>query len=210
MRVLGLDSSFGGCAACILGSDGVLAEEEVRAGQGIAALLAPLVARLVVRAGLPDLAAVVVGPGSFTGLRAGLSVVLGLGAASGIPVVGVTSGEAWGGQVGSIGGRTLWTAIQARKDRVFIDAGQGFEAWRTDDVPASAKPVALAGMAANLVASILAARGTDVMLTAARRPRPADVAQTGLRRWRGELRPLEALPLYIDDPEARAQMQGTA
>jgi tRNA threonylcarbamoyladenosine biosynthesis protein TsaB len=66
----------------------------------------------------------------------------------------------------------------------------------------------VAGDAAAAVAARLAARGADVMLTDARLPIARHVAVAAERRFRGELRPLPAQPLYVDPPEARLPAAG--
>jgi hypothetical protein len=47
-----------------------------------------------------------------------------------------------------------------------------------------------------------------VRLTDARLPHAEHVAAVGARRLRGELPPLEAMPLYIDPPEAKLPAGG--
>jgi hypothetical protein len=68
--------------------------------------------------------------------------------------------------------------------------------------------VAVAGDAAIAVACRMAARGDDVMLTDARLPDAAFVAQVGARRLAGALPPLAAQPLYVDPPEAKLPAGG--
>ena len=217
MRVLAIDSASSGCRACVCEGGAVVAREQLAAGHGLAEWIAPMVGRLVGAAGAPGLIAVAVGPGSFTGLRAGISVALGLGQALGVEVVGVSAAEAWGDQVEAAGNRTLWTAISARVGRVFIDhgsradegrAGSGFAAYALDVLPRAAGRIAVAGDAANAVASVLAARGGDIMLTRARQMRPEDVAAAGVRRHAGLLPKLAAVPLYVDAPEAKLPAGG--
>ena len=209
MRVLGIDSASGGCRACVCEGGVVVARYALEAGHGLAGLVAPLVQRLVDEAGAPGLIAVAVGPGSFTGLRAGISVALGLGQALGVEVVGVSASEAWGDQIDAAGNRMLWTAVSARTGRVFIDAnGGGFVAHALDSLPRVSGRIALAGDAANEVAAVLAGRGVDIMLTRARRMRPEDLAAAGLRRHAGMLPPLAAVPLYVDAPEAKLPAGG--
>ena len=150
----------------------------------------------------------VVGPGSFTGLRAGISVAAGIGLGLGIPVVGVSVAEALRDALPELDGRSLWTAIEARRTRVFIDTGDGFCGWQTDAISQPCSPVAVCGNAANLVAATLAARGANVMLTAARAPTASHVARVGLRRLAGELPPLAPEPLYVDAAEAKLPAGG--
>ncbi len=204
MRVLAIASAYGGCTAAVLEGTEVAAQGRIGEEIGLAAVLPELIRSILQDAGgPPELVAAVVGPGSFTGLRAGLSVAAGLGLGLGIPVTGVTLAEAFAAGLSGVESRVLWTAIEARRGRVFIDAGAGFAGYQTDALPAASGRVAVCGNAANLVAATLAARGADVMLTAARHVRPQDVAAVGMRRAAGALPALAAEPLYVDAPEAR-------
>ena len=80
--------------------------------------------------------------------------------------------------------------------------------WQLDALPTPEGPIAVAGDAAIAVVARLASRGFDVRLTDARLPRIEHVAAVGARRLRGELPPLEAMPLYIDPPEAKLPAGG--
>ena len=189
MRILALSSPYGGCEAAII-ADGLQAASG-RIGEeiGLAAALPGLAEDLLNRAGRGlDMVAVVVGPGSFTGLRAGISLAAGIGLALGVPVIGVTVSEALADGLPAADGRTLWTAVAARRGRVFIDMGAGFAGYATDALPPARGRVALCGNAANLVAATLAARGADVMLTAARTPMPLHVAAVAVLRHTGGCR----------------------
>ena len=209
MRILALSSAYGGCEAAILAGGAVSAEGRIAAETGLAGALPGMVEGLRDRAGRAlDLIGVVVGPGSFTGLRAGISVALGIGLALDVPVVGVTVAEALAPGLAGLTGRALWTAVTARRGRVFLDVGEGFTGCATDALPRPRGPVAVCGNAANLVAATLAARGTDVLLSSARFPRPAHVAELAALRHAGTLTPLAAVPLYVDAPEAHLPAGG--
>ncbi len=206
--VFALTSSPHTAAAC-LAQDGALgAERYIRADQGLADRMAPMAAALLGDA-VPALVAVMVGPGSFTGLRAAIALSQGIGLATGCPVVGVTASEAFAMETeGIIDGRALWTAMESRRANIFLDQGTGFFGCPINEVPHTRERVAIAGDAANAVAAVLAARGTDVMLTSVRLPSALAVALAGARRAGGELPPLEAVPLYVDAPEARLPAGG--
>ena len=208
MLVLAIASASGGCAAAMVRDGEVVAGERIDAEQGLAAAIPPMVATLIAAAGTPDLVAVVVGPGSFTGLRAGISVAQGVGLGAGIEVVGVTVSEALADSLPQLGGRALWVANDSRRGRIFLDRDGAAEAVGLDALPAAGGRVAVAGDAAIPVAAALAARGADVMLTSARRPTPRHVAIVGLRRAEGALPALEPIPLYVDAPEARLPAGG--
>jgi len=206
--ILSLTSSAYAAAAALV-QDGVLcAERHIRAEQGLADRIASMVESVMGNA-RPELVAVMVGPGSFTGLRAAIAVAHGIALAAGCPIVGVTASQTFAVDIGTdLAGRTLWTAMDSRRGRIFLDLGKGFAACPADAVPHTSDRVAVAGDAANAVAGALAARGTDVMLTRLRLPSAHAVALAGARRARGELPPLEALPLYVDAPEARLPAGG--
>ena len=150
-----------------------------------------------------DLIAVTVGPGGFTGIRGGIALALGIGVSAGVPVIGVTVGEALADALPFLGGWTLWCAINSRRGRVFLETGDQVLSLAVTELPWPGRPIAVTGSAAMEVASRLAARGANVMLTDVRLPVGRHVARVAERRFLGQLRPLPAQPLYVDPPEAK-------
>ncbi len=209
MRILAISSAYAGCTIAYVQDGAALAQDRVHDQLGLAATVPARVELLLDQTGRAlDLVAVVVGPGSFTGLRAGISVAAGIGLALGVPVVGVSVTEALAAALPALDGRVLWVATEARRGRVFIDQGDGARGFATDDLPRPAGRVAIAGNAANVVAGGLAAKGIDVMLTAARVPTAVLVAAIGAERVAGLRPPRAALPLYVDAPEAKLPAGG--
>ncbi|MDP3740179.1 MAG: tRNA (adenosine(37)-N6)-threonylcarbamoyltransferase complex dimerization subunit type 1 TsaB [Hyphomonadaceae bacterium] len=98
MLILGINTSGDACEAALLDDSAAIAELSELMSQGHDARLAPVVEQVMRMAGntFADLKriAVVVGPGSFTGLRTGVAFARGLSLALDIPAVGVTSLEA--------------------------------------------------------------------------------------------------------------------
>ncbi len=98
MLVLGINTVGNACDAALVAGGEVLAARTEEMEQGHDARLAPLVAELLAEAGRTpqDLAriAVVIGPGSFAGVRVGVAFARGLALALGAPVAGITSLEA--------------------------------------------------------------------------------------------------------------------
>jgi tRNA threonylcarbamoyl adenosine modification protein YeaZ len=212
MRVLALDAALARCSAAVVVDQQPVAVRQQDAARGHAALL-PVMADAVleasgVRAATLDLIAVTVGPGSFTGIRAGLALAHGIGSATGIPVVGVSVGEALSDSLPLLGARTLWSVIDSRRGRVFIECGDEVIAASLDDLPFPSGRIAIAGDAAPAVAAALAARDADVMLTDARFPMGRHIAVVGQQRFAGQRPPRPALPLYVDPPEARLPAGG--
>ena len=207
MRVLVLDAAGTGALAAVIADGRLLAERRLTAAQGVPATLPLLAQEALTDAGLAvrhlDLIAAVVGPGSFTGIRAALAFAHGLALASGVALVGVTVGEALAtGRAEP--SRALWVASDSRRDRVFLERGGKAEVAALDALPLPSGPVAVAGALAVAVASRLAARGADVQLLPARWADAVGIAAAAVARTRGTLPPLPAQPLYIDPPEARA------
>ena len=212
MRTLALDAAVTRCAAAVVIDQQVLAARQADAMRGHAALLPVMVNEVLAEAGVAaaslDLVAVTVGPGSFTGIRAGLALAHGIALAAGIPVVGVTVGEALADALPHLGDRRLWSVIDSRRGRVFLERDGSVQAYALDALPTPTGRIAVAGDAAAVVAAILAAREVDVMLTDARRPLPRHVAVVAEQRRGGGRRALEAQPLYVDPPEARLPAGG--
>src|SRR5690606_15797448 len=101
MLVLAIDTALHACAAALLDTStgAPRAHERVDRARGHAAALMPLIARVMEAGDTPfthlDRIAVTTGPGSFTGLRVGLSAARGLGLAADRPVIGVTTLSAY-------------------------------------------------------------------------------------------------------------------
>lgn len=95
MKILALESATGACSVAVWVDGSTVAHERLDVPRGQAEILLPLVARVCGAAGIAisafDRLAVTVGPGHFTGLRAGLAAARGLALAAGRPLVGVTT-----------------------------------------------------------------------------------------------------------------------
>src|SRR5947207_10735527 len=97
MRVLAIDTALGACAAAVLDSaaGAILASESLDMLRGHAEAVMPLIARVMDAARCEftelDRIAVTVGPGSFTGLRVGISAARGIALAAGKPAIGLTT-----------------------------------------------------------------------------------------------------------------------
>jgi tRNA threonylcarbamoyladenosine biosynthesis protein TsaB len=207
MRILALDAALARCSAAVVVDGEVLAGRQQDVARGHAALLPTLAQAVLAEAAVAppqlDLIAVTVGPGSFTGLRAGLALAHGIALAAGVPLVGVSVGEALAEALPHLGQRTLWCAIDSRRHRIFLERGGAVAALALDDLPQPEGPIAVAGDAAIAVAARLAARDVDVMLTDARLPLARHIALVGARRLAGAVPPRTAQPIYVDPPEAR-------
>ena len=132
MLILAIDTALDACAAAVLdtGTSRLIARESQPMKRGHAEALMPLIARVMKEAGLPfaalDRVAVTAGPGSFTGLRVGLSAARGIALAAGKPVVGLTTLSAYAAPVVSESGeQPVITAIDARHEHVYFQAVNG-------------------------------------------------------------------------------------
>jgi len=211
MLVLAFDSAVA-CSAGIVRDGRLLATRQQDASRGQGSLLAVLVQELLERTGIQperlDLIGVTIGPGSFTGIRSGVALAHGLSLAAGVPLAGVTVGEALADSLPLLGARRLWSAIDNRRGRIFLERDGAAMACAVDALPSPHGPVAIAGDAAPAVAARLAARGADVMLTDARLPAVRHIAEVAARRLAGAIPPRAAQPLYVEPPEARLPAGG--
>lgn len=129
MRVLSFETAAGGCSACLWQDGAVLARAGGAMVHGQAEALVPLLQEVLASARLDwadlDRIAVTTGPGSFTGLRVGLATARGLAVATGLPVVGVTTLEAFAHALPDAvraGAGTVLAAVDTRRDDVYVQA----------------------------------------------------------------------------------------
>src|SRR5450631_1579680 len=132
MLILAIDTALDACAAAVLDIDAgrLIARESQAMKRGHAEALMPLIARVIKTAGVAfaalDRIAVTTGPGSFTGLRVGLSAARGIALAANKPVVGLTTLTAYAAPVVSESGEhPVISAIDARHDHVYFQVVSG-------------------------------------------------------------------------------------
>lgn len=215
MNILAIDTAAELCAACVF--DAAAGLERGRAvrdlGKGHAEHVMTVVTEALEAAGLGygDLGAVgvSVGPGSFTGVRVGVSAARGFALALAIPAIGVSTLEALAAEARArFPGRSVLAAIRGGRDGLYVAAydaageiADGPALLAADAVAAEAaraRPV-LCGNASGAVAE--AAGGSfDIASCSA----TADVgvyARLAAERPAGE----KPVPLYLRAPDARPQ-----
>jgi tRNA threonylcarbamoyladenosine biosynthesis protein TsaB len=132
MLILAIDTALDACAAAVLDTDAArtIAQESHPMKRGHAEALMPLIGRVIKASGIGfadlDRIAVTTGPGSFTGLRVGLSAARGIALAADKPVVGLTTLTAYAAPVVSRNGEpSVVSAIDARHDHVYFQVVSG-------------------------------------------------------------------------------------
>ena len=208
MIVLGLDTAVGACSVAVLADREPLAVRSEPMLRGHQERLAPMVREVMVEARLGfdalDRIGVTFGPGSFTGLRVGLSFAKGLGLALTRPVVGVGTLEALAAS--EPGGDIIVTVIDARRGQVYLQAfSQGQALMAPDVLPleiaaarlAELRPsgrIDIVGPGAALLEGVLA----DARIIPRAAPDPLALARLT------QTKPLiPARPLYLRAPDAK-------
>jgi tRNA threonylcarbamoyladenosine biosynthesis protein TsaB len=231
MVVLGIETSSLHGGVALVGERGLIGEYVLNIEVTYSERLLPAIDRLLADAGLtvPDLGglAVAIGPGSFTGLRIGLSTAKGLAAASGTRLVGVPTlrALAWGLPFSR---HPICPILDARKGEVYCALfrwTEGGLAQEMEDAALApealaariAEPTIFVGDGAALHAPVLSeALGPRALFAPAALAgaRPAAVAALGRERLlRGERDdPAALVPRYLRPSEAelkRAAALGT-
>jgi len=129
MLVLALDTCLARCAVCLFDSSKnlVLAKEHVDLERGHAEILAPMVQRVMMAADkkISDIERIAVtkGPGTFTGLRIGLSFARAFGLARNIPVIGIDTLQA----LHLSTDQTILALTSGNSGHAFVSRGAGIE-----------------------------------------------------------------------------------
>jgi tRNA threonylcarbamoyladenosine biosynthesis protein TsaB len=132
MLILAIDTALDACAAAVLDTEAgkLIAQESQAMKRGHAEALMPLIARVIAASGIAFTSlgriAVTTGPGSFTGLRVGLSAARGIALAANVPVVGVTTLASYAAPIVSQNAEhPVVSAIDARHDQVYLQVVSG-------------------------------------------------------------------------------------
>jgi len=122
MKVLALDSTAKTASVCICESEQLISVYSVNAGLNHSETLLPMVENALKTAQMTindiEMLAISVGPGSFTGVRIGVSLVKGLAFGKNIPCVGVSTLEALSYNLKGFKGYVV-PVMDARRDQVY-------------------------------------------------------------------------------------------
>lgn len=122
MKLLALDTAMAACSVAVLDRGEELAASWVAMERCHAEALPPMVEQAMAQAGLAfanlQRVVVTVGPGTFTGLRIGLSLARGFGLALDIPVIGIDSLRAIAANAAGCG-TPLLVAADARRGEAY-------------------------------------------------------------------------------------------
>lgn len=126
MKILALDTALGACSIAVMDGSNLLAHFFEERARGHAETLLPSLKALMGEIQISfddlDLIAVSVGPGTFTGLRIGLSAARGIALASSTPCIGITTLEALAASVPRETSKTrsIVVATDARRNEVYL------------------------------------------------------------------------------------------
>jgi len=223
MRVLAIDTALAACSAAVLDTDrgalddGIVASESLPMMRGHAEALIPLVARVMQACGLAvselDRIVVTTGPGSFTGLRVGISAARGFALTAKVPAIGVSTLSAYAAPyLGAVNRAPVIAAIDARHEQVYLQmfdaAGRTLIAPRLapliDALRAAAEaPACIVGSAARAIA--------DALPGTAPRPPTVDDAAAPDINWVAQIGAVAPetttppKPQYLRAPDAQPQ-----
>jgi tRNA threonylcarbamoyladenosine biosynthesis protein TsaB len=122
MITLAIECATNTAGLALLNGEEILAEFHLGSGRHHAEILLPALEKLLLLSGIPmekiDLLACTIGPGSFTGVRIGVSTVKGLALATGKPIVGVSTLETLAMNAFPSTG-LICSLLDARRDQVY-------------------------------------------------------------------------------------------
>jgi tRNA threonylcarbamoyladenosine biosynthesis protein TsaB len=215
-RILAIDTALGVCSVAVVeqGADAPLAVISTPMERGHAEALLPMMQHVTAHldGGFASITrvAVTIGPGSFTGIRVGISAARAVGLALKIPVVGVSTLAAYAAPlIANAIGDVVAIAIDAKHGNVFFQAfapgGRTLVAPRLTSIKEAARAIGagsvrLAGTGASNLAMECWNRGLEADLAnLSEHPDIFWVARLGL-----SANPQSALPkpLYLRAPSA--------
>jgi tRNA threonylcarbamoyl adenosine modification protein YeaZ len=217
MNLLAIDCSASLCAACIYDAqaDKELGRAVLDLGKGHAEQLMTVVGHALKEAGIafPDLGAVAVsvGPGSFTGVRVGVSAARGFALALKIPAIGVTTLEGLAAEArDKFGTRNVLSALDGGRGEIQAAVYDGLGGTlyapavialsQAAELAMEFSPV-LAGTATKLIADAVPSHAFDIGPLSA----TADIAvyaRVAAKKGAGGEKPA---PVYMREPDAKPQ-----
>jgi tRNA threonylcarbamoyl adenosine modification protein YeaZ len=214
MKILAIDTAANLCAACVFDGAAEAGRSVRDIGKGHAEVLMDVIGEALAAAGTSfaglGAIAVAVGPGSFTGIRVGVSVARALALAQKIPAAGVSTLEALAFEARQdLGEKPVLSAIDGGRDGIYAAIYDGFG--KIIYAPAvvglvtlrelAADAAVVAGTAARRVADMAPAKGLLIGPEGA----TADVAAYARVALTTGFAGDKPRPLYLRAPDAKPQ-----
>lgn len=228
LKILAVDTATEACSAALLVGDTLFSRWE-EAPRDHTRKILPMVQAVLEDAGitLSDLDAIAFGrgPGSFTGVRIGISVAQGLAFGAGVPLIGISTLAAMAqGAYRLDGAEQVLTAIDARMNEVYfgryelIDGRMQLVGDEVVSDPAAlvdargkqAGPVTCVGTGFETYGETLSAIADELAVSQVRFPAAEDMLPLARAAWlAGEAVPVEqATPVYLRDKVTWKKLPG--
>jgi tRNA threonylcarbamoyladenosine biosynthesis protein TsaB len=228
LKILAVDTATEACSAALLVGDTLFSRWE-EAPRDHTRKILPMVQAVLEDAGisLSDLDAIAFGrgPGSFTGVRIGISVAQGLAFGVGVPLIGISTLAAMAqGAYRLDGAEQVLTAIDARMNEVYfgryelIDGRMQLVGDEVVSDPAvlvdargkQAGPVTCVGTGFETYGETLSALADELAVSQVRFPAAEDMLPLARAAWlAGEAVPVEqATPVYLRDKVTWKKLPG--
>ena len=228
LKILAVDTATEACSAALLVGDKLFSRWE-EAPRDHTRKILPMVQAVLEDAGisLSDLDAIAFGcgPGSFTGVRIGISVAQGLAFGAGVPLIGISTLAAMAqGAYRLDGAEQVLTAIDARMNEVYfgryelIDGRMQLVGDEVVSDPAAlvdvrgklAGPVTCVGTGFETYGETLSGLADELAVSQVRFPAAEDMLPLARSAWlAGEAVPVEqATPVYLRDKVTWKKLPG--
>ncbi|MFQ1904808.1 tRNA (adenosine(37)-N6)-threonylcarbamoyltransferase complex dimerization subunit type 1 TsaB [Aeromonas veronii] len=228
LKILAVDTATEACSAALLVGDKLFSRWE-EAPRDHTRKILPMVQAVLEDAGisLSDLDAIAFGrgPGSFTGVRIGISVAQGLAFGAGVPLIGISTLAAMAqGAYRLDGAEQVLTAIDARMNEVYfgryelIDGRMQLVGDEVVSEPAAlvdvrgklAGPVTCVGTGFETYGETLSGLADELEVSQVRFPAAEDMLPLARAAWlAGEAVPVEqATPVYLRDKVTWKKLPG--
>ncbi|HSM77723.1 MAG TPA: tRNA (adenosine(37)-N6)-threonylcarbamoyltransferase complex dimerization subunit type 1 TsaB [Bryobacteraceae bacterium] len=228
MKVLAVDTATSWQSVALLDGAAVVARQDQEAAGSHGALLLPAIERVLAEAGMTlaqlDGLACSIGPGSFTGLRVGAATLLGLRAATDLPLALVPTLEAmaWNLQghesplcpvLTSRKGELYWAVFQWRNgttlDRILPEQVGAPQACAQSLTGATVLfGEGWTSMEAEIRAALRPAASVITVPSGLSKPSAVSVGLAGIERLRrGEIAGEEVAPVYVQRAEAEVKFE---
>ena len=228
LKILAVDTATEACSAALLVGDTLFSRWE-EAPRDHTRKILPMVQAVLDDAGitLNDLDAIAFGrgPGSFTGVRIGISVAQGLAFGAGVPLIGISTLAAMAqGAYRLDGAQQVLTAIDARMNEVYfgryelIDGRMQLVGDEVVSEPAAlvdvrgklAGPVTCVGTGFETYGETLSGLADELAVSQVRFPAAEDMLPLARAAWlAGEAVPVEqATPVYLRDKVTWKKLPG--